>query len=169
MIDKKYEMEKLNEHVMKVYDDYCMFGNGNLNPKYVFIGQNPGQGLKKTCIMDLEKDEIKTSFGLLFYILRNVGLMKKSYFTNLVKVKTKNNEIPNKNMTNFWLDFLKKELEILKINNDFKTISLGNFVYDTLKDNNIESIKLTHPSFYLRKRPANFDIYRSEIISKLLT
>lgn len=154
---KKKKMGVVNAEMMKVPEP-VMAGNGHMTPHLVFVGQNPGQGLERSHIMELEMAEPKpTSFGLLMDILKEEGMHGWSYYTNLVKVKTEGNDNPSEELTSFWAEFFLKELDVLQYNNpDMKIVAMGNWTFEQL-DNILKGtnyhdklIKITHPSFVMR-------------------
>lgn len=152
------KMSILKAEMMKVPEP-VMAGNGHYTPKYMFVGQNPGLGLDLSHTMNLTKyEDQQTSFGLLLGILNQIILREdsvflESYYTNLVKVKTPNNDKPYEDLTSFWFEFFQKELEILQFDNpDMKIVAMGNWTYDQLVQRlpNLKIYKITHPSAIMR-------------------
>lgn len=151
---KKKKLAILESEMQKVPDEAVMLGNGNITPRFVFVGQNPGQGLAKSCKMEISNGlDGHTAFDILF---RNMSeeVRRASYFTNLVKVKTVGNTEPDMHITDFWFEFLYSELEILRYNNPGITvISLGNWTHDNLTtrlDSRWNVKKIYHPSYISR-------------------
>lgn len=150
---KNKKLQILDSEMQKVPDEAVMTGNGNMTPRYVFVGQNPGQGLTKSCKMNIAQNpDGNTSFDLLFRVMGEDRMMD-SYFTNLVKVKTPENSEPDDNLVDFWFEFLQKEIEILRYNNpDMKIVAMGNFVYKSIVGGlkGYELLKIPHPAYVLR-------------------
>lgn len=147
---KLKKMDFLNTDILKVPGTISGIGQGNLNPKFIFIGQNPHtritQGYK---FWSVESDG---SSQILLPILDDLNIKKDSYFTNVVKCTTTNNIEPTIEHVDFYMEFLRKELEILNMgnNNSIKIIAMGKWVDKILTLNKIEHSYIPHPSFVLR-------------------
>lgn len=124
---KRRKMDILNADILKIPNKVSGVGSGSLSPKYVFIGQNPGKDITQGYKFWSNPED--GSSKVLLPILEELGILKDCYFTNLVKCTTPNNSEPDKELAMFYIEFLHKELEILRLNNSgMKTIALGSWV-----------------------------------------
>lgn len=140
---KKKKMAMLNADILKVPDVVSGVGQGNLNPTYVFIGQNPGKRITQG--YEFWSNENDGSSKVLLPILDELEVRSECYFTNLVKCTTPENTEPGDEMTDFYMGFLVKELEILKLGNtDIKIVAVGKWVDSKLKE--IDHITIHHPA-----------------------
>lgn len=114
-------MDQLNQDITKVQNHVSGIGSGSLTPKVVFIGQNPKEGLTK---------------GEKFtFVLPPGEYSDVVYVTNIVKSTTPQNVEPSEELTAFWKEFLKRELDILRANNpDMKIITIGRWADENLQD-----------------------------------
>lgn len=144
---KTKKIDILNAEIMKVPEPIVSPGTGVIDPKYLFIGQNPGQDLAKGEIA--WKRPVRNSGLVLRTALDELGIDNDSYFTNLVKVPTEGNSEPTESQTEFWLEFLDREVEILRYNNPgMKIITLGAWVRNQLP----AYTTIPHPANVLRGR-----------------
>ena len=141
---KEKKMKMLNERILNVPGYTSGIGGGNLNPKYVFIGQNPGSKIDHGyTVWNNDKDG---SSRILLPILDTIGIRQESYFTNVVKSTTVGDNEPTEDLTNFWGPILHEELEILKLGNpDIQIIGMGQYV----KTVNQEWKGISHPAYVL--------------------
>ena len=140
-------MKLLNEDILKVQNHTSGIGQGNLSPKYIFIGQNPGEGITQG--YEFWSDENDGSSKVLLPILDKLGIRGDCYFTNIVKSTTPGNAEPDEDLTKFWKEFLVKEIQILKANNpDAKIIALGTWSSINLPE--FEHTNVYHPAYVLR-------------------
>jgi len=162
---KKRMMDLLNSDILKIPGRISGIGSGNLSPKYVFVGQNPGKNITQGYKFwsDLEEGSSK----ILLPILEEYGVLKDCYFTNVVKCVTTNNEEPSIEMTDFYSEFLLKELEVLKISNpDVKIIAMGQWTsaqLDKLMGKRVDSIPHPASMFY----GGDLEMYKKQIHDKL--
>jgi len=154
---KEKKMKMLNERILDIPGYTSGIGTGNLNPGFIFVGQNPG-----TTIIHGYKmwnDPTSGSSKILLPILKSIGIHDQCYFTNIVKCITINNDCPTEKETAFWLPFLLEEIEILKTNNlSTKIITMGRYANEVLPHN----ITIPHPSYILRGGMSKED-YENEI------
>lgn len=148
---KERKMAMLNTDILKIPNRVSGIGDGSLTPEYVFIGQNPGKTITQGYRF-WSNDEDGSS-KVLLPLLNELGITRDMcYFTNVVKCVTPNNEVPNEELTSFYMEFLEKELEILKFGNPYmKVIAMGRWAENTLNSlgkGTTDAIK--HPSYVLR-------------------
>jgi NTP pyrophosphatase (non-canonical NTP hydrolase) len=150
------KLEELNHEILK-NPEISSPGVGNINPSYIFIGQNPGQALKRGDIAWGEP--LQNSAKVLRSILKELNVDDVSYFTNYVKSPTQNNQEPSIELAHYWEKYLDRELEILTINNpNPKIITMGRWVNEKMPGFN----SIYHPAFVLR---TNYDLekYKQQI------
>ena len=161
---KVKKMNVLTKVLLKIPGYTVGIGRGNLFPKYIMIGQNPGKGISHG--YKVWSDSSSGSSKLLLPALEKMQVLKDCYFTNLVKSTTENNRVPTDEEVEFWMPYFMKELAILKAGNDnlIKVIALGNFVaIEIAKLNlNLDVIKILHPSSALRSH-CDVDLYIKSI------
>lgn len=139
-------MDSLNQDILRIQNSVNGIGQGNLTPKYVIIGQNPASGIVQGYKFWSNPND--GSSKVLLPILDDLGITKDCYFTNIVKCTTQANREPTPEMTTFYTEFLKKELEILRTNNpDMKIITLGRWADDNLLEPHVH---VSHPGLILR-------------------
>lgn len=143
---KQKKMGLLNADILKIPGRVSGIGQGNISPKYVFIGQNPGKGITQG--YKFWSDENDGSSKILLPILKEFGVLQDCYFTNVVKCTTPDNKEPSKEMTDFYLDFLVKELQVLKIANpDAKIIAMGKYTEKAINSLGLGTVdKISHPA-----------------------
>lgn len=142
---KEKKMKMLNESILNIPGYTVGIGSGKLTPRYVFVGQNPGEGI--THGYRVWSNQEDGSSKVLLPILANEGVLEDSYSTNLVKCVTEGNRVPTQDEVSFWKDKLIDELDILRAENpEMKIITMGNFVRENLQgDGHIQ-----HPAYVLR-------------------
>jgi uracil-DNA glycosylase family 4 len=123
---------------------------GNVNAKYMILGQNPGgrgNGLNvPTCFI-----HGKTS-KFLNKTLKEAGIYYNCWFSNIVQCSTKDNKINNKLVKNC-IDKLKLQLDLIQPDVLFV---LGNDTYKYLQKNideqnyDVKIIKNYHPTYIKR-------------------
>ncbi len=154
---KEKKMKALNEEILDIPGYVCGVGSGSINPKYVFIGQNPGQGIEKGYKFWSNPSDGSTK--VLLPALDVIGIRQDCYFTNLMRCSTDGNREPTTDEVVFWNEYLIEELSILKSGNpDMKIVLMGSFVrnhfpgviYLDKNKNSSEIIHVTHPSYVLR-------------------
>lgn len=125
---KAKKMAQLTDLILRQPNYKTGIGYGNLSPKYIFIGQNPGNSLPYHGYPTWSEPTVGSA-KILLPILEELGIkIEDCYFTNVVKSVTEKNEIPSKGLTSFWLEFLNKEIELLTYGNSlFKVIPMGSF------------------------------------------
>jgi len=119
---------------------------GNLNPDFMFIGEAPGTS-------DGNKPlERVMGYGptssLLRMALLNKGILKFSWFTNIMKCAFENNKCIDERQYDACVESLFEEIEMLKPK---KIIVLGNKAANYLLKYDIIFTKIIHPSFCLYK------------------
>lgn len=140
---KQKKMDMLNSDILKIPGRVSGIGHGNLTPKYVFAGQNPSEGITQG--YKFWSDPSDGSSKILLPVLEELGILGDSYFTNVVKCVTSGNSDPTQEMTDFYKEFLTKELEILRYNNpEMKVISMGNWTDMAIFG--LADIKIPHPA-----------------------
>ena len=139
---KTKKMNILNSEILSIPSYTCGIGQGNLKPKFIFIGQNPGSDIKKGYKFWSNPED--GSSKVLLPVLESLGIIQDCYFTNIVKSTTPDNSEPSESLTTYWNEYLKRELDILKTNNpDAKVITMGKW---TEKNFNGASIHIAHPA-----------------------
>lgn len=151
---KEKKMKILNSEMSKVPEKNIAVGSGNINAKYIFVGQNPGQGIPEryqAWSWHDPENETPPSTSLLRTILRKNGIDEECYFTNVVKVPTENNEEPTSDQRDFWSEFLMSEIGTIRLSNpDAKIIAMGNWADDAISEIGFDHMKITHPAAVLR-------------------
>lgn len=147
---KEKKMEILNTDILKVPNHVSGIGSWSLSPKYIFIGQNPGESIPHHGYQCWS--EPKFSGKIILPALEEMGILKKSYLTNIVKSSTSKNVTPEDDQVDFWWEFLQKELEILSIGSETPPIiiALGEWADSVLTKKEIPHLTIRHPSYYLR-------------------
>jgi uracil-DNA glycosylase family 4 len=148
---KEKKINVLNNRILslKSKNKKIGVGQGNLYAKYVFIGQNPSSKIDNG--YKFWSDEKDGSSRILLPLLNELDVRNSSYFTNIVKSTTEDNKEPDDETINFWIPYLKEELEIIKENNNKSVIvSLGKFVDSVLNKNNIKHVSIYHPAAIMR-------------------
>ena len=157
---KEKKMAILNEDILKIPNRVSGIGQGNLSPTYVFIGQNPGKDITQG--YRFWSDSEDGSSKVLLPILKKIGILDECYFTNIVKCTTKDNEVPDDDITKFYYEFLDRELSILKMANpNLKVITMGNWT----NEHWIGDAKIAHPASVLYGGSA--DEYEEKLIETL--
>lgn len=147
---KSKKMDMLNADILKIPNVVSGIGSGNLSPKYIFIGQNPGKSITQG--YKFWSDENDGSSKILLPILDKLGIRNESYFTNLVKCTTPENSEPTDEQLRFYGDILWKELNILRIQSGkSKIIAVGKWATEKLPMLGIiPDFSIFHPSYVLR-------------------
>lgn len=162
LLIKRYGFENLSGNVGLAY--------GYLNSDLFFVGMNPGKRHNKReygarCLSPYDlKPENRHTGGFIFLSLLNKYHPNNYYNSNLVKIPTENNQEPSDKLVKIFLPYLKLEMAIIKPK---LIISLGNWVYQTLTNNNIKSIKIYHPSYIARFENKNKIIEYEKTIKNL--
>ena len=155
---KEKKMKSLNEEILNVPGYTSCVGSGNINPKYVFIGLNPGKDIPHG--YKAWSDPESGSSRVLLPVLDELGIRTNSYFTNMVKSITVENEDPSSEVTQFWDEYLFRELEILGINNtDIRIITMGKKV----RENVTGDATIDHPASVLYD-PKKLEVFKLQII-----
>lgn len=158
---KEKKMRIFNEEILNVPGYTTGVGQGNINPKYVFVGQNPGKGI--THGYKVWSDPESGSSKVLLPLLSDQHVIQDCYFTNFVKSTTIDNKEPTDELTAFWEPRLYEELAILFINNpDMTVISMGKWTQERMQAN----ATIPHPSWALRD-PANLDKFKFELLNAM--
>ncbi len=156
-------MDQLNQDILKVQNHVSGVGQGNLSPRYIFIGQNPGKDITQGYRFFSNKED--GSSQILLPILENLGIIDQCYFTNVVKSTTEGNAQPSDDLASFWTEFLDKEIEILKANNpNAIIITMGKWTFDQVIQRKYPGsvVAIKHPSYIMRKN-MNSEDYANEI------
>lgn len=163
---KERKMSILNADILKIPNRVAGIGSGSLFPRYVFIGQNPGKSIIHG--YKFWSDPEDGSSQVLLPALTELGISRdKCYFTNIVKCITPDNTEPDEELTKFYLEFLEKELEILKLgNSDMKVITVGSWASKNYQGDT--SIK--HPAvvLYGQMDKENYSLHVSRVLGSLL-
>lgn len=158
---KQKKMDIINTDILKVQGKVSGIGQGNLTPKYVFIGQNPAQGIAKGYKFFSNPED--GSSKVVLPVLEELGILKDCYFTNIVKSTTEDNEQPPGELTDFWSSFFDREIEILKENNpEMQLIFMGNYAAKYAEKRKIDSDIITHPARVLYGN-LTIDQFKNEI------
>lgn len=158
---KEKKMKSLNEEILNIPGYVSCVGSGNLNPKYIFVGLNPGKDI--THGYKAWSDPESGSSKVLLPILDELHIREESYLTNLVKCTTPENGDPADDLAEFWKPVLNNEIDILEINNPgAKIISMGKSVRMKLFGEGIETVD--HPASVLYD-PKKLDAYKLQIIN----
>ena len=162
---KKQQMEELEIQILKEPGKIGL-SSGNLDPKYIFFAQNPGEKLIPGTRVFTDP-KCKGSSAILLPILEEFGILKDSFFDNVVKNTTTRNNVPPTKDIQRWKPYIIKELQILGFyeNPEITVIALGNFADTVLNSLDIKHMKISHPT----RTIYNYSIeeYESEIKFKL--
>ena len=141
---KEKKLKALNEEILNIPGYTSCVGSGSINPKYVFIGLNPGKDI--THGYKAWSDPESGSSAVLLPILEEFKILDSCYFTNMVKSTTEDNEDPSSEIVKFWDEYLFNELSILGINNPgMKIITMGKSV----RQNVTGDATIDHPATVL--------------------
>lgn len=141
---KEKEMARLNHEIMRSPALVVGIGGGNIFPKYIFVGQNPAQTMKRGHTFYSVNEG---SGKILLDIIDNLGIRDQCYFTNLVKETTENNAVPPQDMIIFWRTFLHREIEILNWGCENKPIIIP---IGSVSQKNLGYPGIIHPSYVMR-------------------
>lgn len=160
---KERKMKMFNEEIMGIPGYTVGIGSGSINPKYIFIGQNPGKNI--THGYRVWSDPESGSSKILLPLLDEQQVRDQCYFTNLVKCTTLDNAEPTEEQSQFWRPRLIEEVAILTINNPGVTIiSMGKWVKDQLGADS--HVSIPHPSWVLRNI-SNLDAFTFELLNAM--
>ena len=160
---KLKELQQLEQQILEM-PGIIGIGNGNINPDFIFLGQNPGRDMIHGTRVFSDSNK-RSSAGVLLPILKQLGILQYCYFDNIVKTTTLNNAIPSDEEIQIWLSVLIQELTILQNNNAARIVAMGNFASAVLTRASIHHIKISHPARVLYGY--SVDDYTQEIILKL--
>lgn len=141
---KEKKMKSLNDKILSIPGYTSGIGSGCLSPKYIFVGQNPGNRISHGYQFWSNPED--GSSKILLPILDKLGIRNQSYFTNIVKSTTVDNIEPTSDEILFWQTFLDEEMAILKTDCKPKIVSMGNFVKKNIKSD----CHITHPAAIIR-------------------
>lgn len=157
---KEKKLAYINEEILRVPGKVSGVGQGNLFPKYVFIGQNPGETI--TPGYRFFSDPNDGSSKILLPILEELGITESCYFTNLVKCTTPKNTVPDSESITFWKEFLDRELRALAYaSRHMEIIPMGAVAQRALGLSGI-----SHPASVLRGNISRAE-YKEEIERKI--
>lgn len=123
---KEKIMGELNSQILMVAGEPAGVGSGSLMPKYIFVGQNPAEGIEKRYKFFSDRND--GSSKILIPVLEELGILNQCYFTNLVKSVTPKNVKPSVTSVEFWMEFFRHEIDILRRGcQDAKVIPMGKF------------------------------------------
>lgn len=139
-----------------------VFGDGNINAKYMFVGEGPGE------TEDLEgKPFVGRAGKLLTNMIKSMGLEREEvYISNIVHCRPPGNRKPTPEEVEKCLPYLESQIGLIKPK---VIITLGNTATDALCGaglgitkrhggvetyNNTPVVPTFHPSFLLRKPTA---------------
>lgn len=89
-----------------------LVGGGNcINPEYFFIGIAPSQLREKGKVLRVNDEGSGRKFR---NILEEIGMDKKSYFTNVIKCSIEGNKDPNKEQLKSCLKYLLYEIDLFQ-------------------------------------------------------
>mgnify|MGYP001580030848 CR=1 FL=1 len=156
---KERKMKEINEEILNVPGYVSCVGQGSINPKYIFVGLNPGQGI--THGYKAWHDPESGSSKVLIPVLKDLKIHEDCYFTNLVKSTTVENEEPSEELIKFWGMHLGKEIATLMINNpEVKVITMGKAVRKSYHGD----ATIDHPATVLYK-PDKINEFKHQIIN----
>lgn len=128
---------------MKQYATNLVFGDGEVNPKIMFIGEGPGE----------EEDQQALPFvGRSGKLLRNIihFMNITHYITNVVPYRPPNNRNPTSHEIEFWKPYLEKHIELV---NPQYIVLVGRVAAHALLDTkgSMSSLRLKEYNIYSRK------------------
>lgn len=142
---KEKKMKMLNERILNIPGYTSGIGQGNLSPKYVFVGINPAEGIEHGYKVWSNPED--GSSKILLPILKDMGILEQCYFTNLVKCVTEKNREPLEEEVRYWSTPFDDEIDILKNENrGVKIITMGSFSKKWFSGNG----HIQHPAYVLR-------------------
>lgn len=150
---KMIEKLLLNKYGFENYSGNVGLPSGYSDADFFFIGMNPGIRHNKErygarCLGRRDKQyKYKGTGGYILISFLEKYYRKNYYTSNLVKIPTENNEEPSFELTQIFLPYLKLEIKIVEPK---VIIALGGWVNNILKENNINCIKIYHPSYVAR-------------------
>lgn len=160
---KEKKLKMYNEELLNIPGYTTGIGQGNVNPKYVFVGQNPGKDIAHG--YKVWSDPTSGSSKVLLPLLQEQQILENCYFTNLVKCTTDDNREPTEGEADFWMPHLIDELVILSINNkDLKVIAMGKWTQNAI--GKLATAGIPHPSWALRDA-SNADTFKFELLNAL--
>jgi uracil-DNA glycosylase family 4 len=120
---------------------------GNVNPKFIIVGDAPGVGLGEKQDFDRVFTYGPSSI-MLRRALSKAGIYESCWFTNLIKCSTQDNRPSFISEVMSCIGFLKNEMKVLGCDN---LIVLGEHASHTLSTMYINHKHVQHPSYYVRK------------------
>ncbi len=145
---QKLEKDLLNRKNFEFLSEPVGLGFGYPNAEYFFIGMNPNKNIEFHGVRCFRPySELCHRSSEILIPLLNKIFNKNYYITNLVKVPTKDNKEPSSLLVKIFIKYLIQEIEIIKPK---IIISLGNWVFKTLSNNKIKTIKIYHPAAVTR-------------------
>lgn len=120
---KEKIIAKLNSEILMVHGEPAGVGSGSLMPNYIFVGQNPAEGITPGYKFFSNPED--GSSKILLPVLTELGIIDQCYFTNIVKSATPKNSKPTESLTSFWMEFYKREIEIVSRGCYPKIIPMG--------------------------------------------
>ena len=155
---KKVALEQIEKMLINRYGFENLPGNvglgyGYYNSELFFVGMNPGQAINRRengarCMSDYDLKQKETGGFILLSLLEKY-YPKNYYNTNLVKIPTPSNKEPSTNLVKIFMPYLKLELAIIRPK---LIIALGSWVYNTLKEYMISTVKIYHPAYIARDK-----------------
>jgi uracil-DNA glycosylase family 4 len=171
---KEKLMKALNDEIIDIPGYTCGIGSGSVMPKYVFIGQNPGEDMPRG--YKFWSNPSDGSSKVLLPALDAIGVRQDCYFTNIMKCPTDGNREPTDDEIAFWREYLIEELSILRAGNpDMKIVLMGAFVQTQMsgsvflvnQGSTSPILHVKHPAYVLRGGMTQDD-YLQELKNVLL-
>ena len=144
---KEKKLAMLNQRILDIPGYTSGIGQGSLNPKYVFLGMNPGKSIEHGYKVWSNSED--GSSKILLPVLEKLGILDDCYFTNIVKSTTTDNREPSKELLDFWVPFFLEELFILEADNPgVKIITMGKYVTENYQGPEVSG-SIAHPASLL--------------------
>lgn len=138
-----------------------VFGTGNLNADWMFIGEAPGQN------EDLEgKPFVGQAGKLLTEMIRGIGLQRDSvYIANILKCRPPNNRDPKKEEIKTCQTYLQRQIDLIKPK---IILAVGRISAQTLLESNEPLAKLRGRSHQLKNTPLIVVYHPAYLLRSLL-
>jgi DNA polymerase len=180
-MNKIKEMKKLEDHAKKCekcrlfrYRKNVVFGSGNINSKYLFIGESPGKNEDETGIPFCGK-----AGKILDKLFQHISLKREDvYITSILKCRPPENREPRKDEIEKCSFYLLKQIEIIdpeiivclgRVSLNFvfekllkrKNPDISNLHGEIIKIENRKIFPVFHPAFAIYN-PKKFEIMKKD-------
>lgn len=164
---------KLLQAEMRGITSVVGFGGGNLNPKVILVGQNPGESLTKnpgaSCWNDVPKNGAVAFFKRALKHGRHRLAVKEEdfYFLNVVPEPTKGNEPPSNDLKEFWWPYTKQELDLIRSGVEPVVLGMGRYAQTVLMQKEVPYTPIHHPAYFIRNGFSEKQYYEEQLLPRL--